>query len=384
MKILQVHSFLYPHVGGSETYVLELSKRLKKRGHEVLIVTSLLSGDQRNEVIEGVDVLRLPGMYLPKVPYFLFTPELFRILLSLSKRFEILHSHVRFFFSTNCVALLRRIRQQSRFVLTLHSTHPQPQLTFLKCFEKFYEKTVGRFTVNNADCVIALDENVKQHVLSYGALEERIVTIPNGVDTEIFAPVCVQRTGRPLKNEEKMSTFTVGYVGNLVKRKGVKYLIQGIHKLVPKYNFQLRIVGDGPLKMELQALCSELSLSEFVSFEGALDKKLIPDFLRSVDVLVLPSLSEGMPTVVLEAMACGKAAIATDVGATRTVIDSPDVGILVPPQDPLAIKEALEKLITDEEKKIRMGKNARKKILSNYSWDAIVPRIEQVYLKVRI
>jgi glycosyltransferase involved in cell wall biosynthesis len=179
-----------------------------------------------------------------------------------------------------------------------------------------------------------------------------------------------------------MPIFTVGYVGNLVHRKGVKYLIQGIHKLVPKYNLQLRVVGDGPLKMELQALRSELSLNKSVSFEGALDKKLIPDFLRSIDVLVLPSLSEGMPTVVLEAMACGKAVIATDVGATRTVIDSPDVGILVPPQDPLAIKEALEQLMTDEPLRMQMGKNARTKILSNYSWDVIVPMVEEVYLKV--
>jgi len=89
-----------------------------------------------------------------------------------------------------------------------------------------------------------------------------------------------------------------------------------------------------------------------------------------------------MPTVVLEAMACGKAVIATDVGATSTVIGSPDVGMLIPPQDPLAIKEALEKLLNDYEKKIQMGKNARKKILSNYLWDVIVPKIEEVYLKV--
>ena len=74
--------------------------------------------------------------------------------------------------------------------------------------------------------------------------------------------------------------------------------------------------------------------------------------------------------------------IATDVGATSTVIGSPDVGMLIPPQDPLAIKEALEKLLNDYEKKIRMGKNARKKILSNYLWDVIVPKIEEVYLKV--
>ncbi len=238
-------------------------------------------------------------------------------------------------------------------VITLQATHPHPKIAFLNRFVKPYDRTFGRFTVNSADVAIAFGENVKQYALSYGALPEKIINIPNGVDTEIFAP---------LTNPEKMSTFTVGYVGNLVHRKGVKFLIQGIHKLIPKYNLRLRIVGDGPLKTELQALCSELSINEYVSFLGALDKKLIPDFLRSIDVLVLPSLAEGMPTVVLEAMACGKAVIATDVGATGTVIDSPDVGILIPPQDTSAISQALEQLINDYEKKIRMGKNARKKI----------------------
>ena len=87
-------------------------------------------------------------------------------------------------------------------------------------------------------------------------------------------------------------------------------------------------------------------------------------------------------STLLEAMACGKAVIATDVGATSTVIDSPDVGMLIPPQDPLAISEALERLMTDEPLRMQMDKNARKKILSNYSWDVIVPQIEEVYLSV--
>ena len=373
MRILQVHSFLYPHVGGSETYVLELAKRLKKRGHQLLIVTSLLKGDQRNEVIEGVDVLRLPGIYFPSIPYFIFAPEFFDVLLRLSRHFDVIHSHVRFFFSTNCVALLRRIRKSCRFVITLQATHPHPKIAFLNRLVWPYDRTFGRFTVNSADVAIAFGENVKKYALSYGALPEKIITIPNGVDTEIFAPT---------PRQEKIPAFTAGYVGNLVHRKGIKFLLQAIHQLVPRHNLRLRIVGDGTLKTELQALCSELAISEYVFFLGALDKKLIPDFLNDVDVLVLPSLSEGMPTVVLEAMACGKAAIATDVGATRTVIDSPDVGILVPPQDTSAISQALERLMTDEPLRMRMGKNARKKILGNYSWDVIVPQIEEVYLKV--
>lgn len=157
MKILQVHSFFYPHIGGSEMYVLELSKRLVQHGHQVLVVTSKLPGTPEREYIEGIEVLRIDGHYFPKVPYFLFKPRLLKVLRHLAPQFDIIHSHVRFFLSTNCVALLRVICENARFVLTLHATHPKTQIAALRCFEGIYEHTVGRFTVGAADTVIALD-----------------------------------------------------------------------------------------------------------------------------------------------------------------------------------------------------------------------------------
>ena len=375
MKILQVHSFFYPHVGGSEIYVLELSKHLIQRGHQVLVVTSKLPGTQESESIEGVEVLRINGIYFPKVPYFLFKPKLLSVLMRLAPEFDLVHSHVRFFFSTNCVALVQKIRENTRFVLTLHATQPKTQVAALKHLEGIYEHTLGRFTVGAADAVIALDENVRNYAMTYGADGKKIAIIPNAVDVTRFST----RNGSCNKVN---ATFQIGYVGNLMYRKGIHDLIQAVAQLPPSIRFELKIVGAGPQRDTLQSLCSEYRIEQQVSFLGTLDKNDIPDFLNRLDVLVLPSLSEGMPTVILEAMATGVPVIATDVGAISTLIDSEDVGLLVPPQTPLAISQALTRLYFEKDTCREMAENARKRVEQHYSWQVVVSQIENVYEEV--
>ena len=372
MKILQVHSFFYPHVGGSETYVLELSKRLIQRGHQVVVVTSKLPGTLEHECIEGIKVIRIAGHYFPKVPYFLFSPRLLEVLMRLAPQFDLIHSHVRFFLSTNCVAFLRKIQKNLCFVLTLHATQPKTQIATLQRLENFYEHTLGRFTVSTADALIALDENVRDHAMRYGTCRKKIDLIPNGVDVERFEP----------KPDNPSFLFQIGYIGNLVYRKGVHDLIRAVSQLPRNLHFQLNIVGDGPQYHHLQSLCHQYRVEKSVSFLGALDKNAIPNLLHELDVLVLPSLSEGMPTVVLEAMASGVPVIATDVGATKTLINSEDVGILVPPQTPQAISQALSRFYFEKKTRQKVAENARKRVEQFYSWDVITDQIEAVYKEV--
>lgn len=376
MKILQVHSFFYPHVGGSETYVLELSKRLVQRGHQVVVVTSKLPGTSDREIIEGLEVIRVPGIYLPRVPYFLFSPRLLGVLMQLSPQFDLVHSHVRFFLSTNCVALLRRIGKVPPFVLTLHATHPKPQIAWLRHVEQLYERTVGRLTVQSADAVIALDVNVRDHAMRYGADAAQMVVIPNGVDVTRFS------NHRVVRHDTVSPVFRVGYIGRLISGKGVQDLIQAVSLLSSTPDLQLKIVGDGPDRNRLQTLCQQQGIDRYVSFLGALDKNRIPEFLHSLDALVLPSLAEGMPTVVLEAMAAGVPVVARAVGATPTLIDSEAVGLLVPPQAPSAIAQALERFRANPDVRRAIAMNARKRVERFYSWEVIASQIENVYRRV--
>jgi glycosyltransferase involved in cell wall biosynthesis len=159
-------------------------------------------------------------------------------------------------------------------------------------------------------------------------------------------------------------------------------LIQAVSLLPKTPAFQLKIVGDGPERDPLVNLCQQRGIAQQVSFLGALDKNQIPEFLHSIDVLVLPSLAEGMPTVVLEGMAAGVPVVATNVGATPTLIDSEGMGLLVPPQDPVAISQALERLRAHPDWCREIAANARKRVESLYSWEVIASQIEEVYRRV--
>ena len=208
--------------------------------------------------------------------------------------------------------------------------------------------------------------------MRYGADGRKIKLIPNAVDVTRFIP-------RTPEEDDAHAPFQIGYIGNLVYRKGVRDLIQAVAELPITLNFQLKIVGEGPERSSLQDLCREYRIEQYVSFLGALDKKEIPNSLHKLDVLVLPSLSEGMPTVVLEAMAAGIPVIATDVGATRTLINSEDLGILVPPQNPQSILQALSYLYSDKNTRQKIANSARKHIEQRYSWEVVASQIENVY-----
>ncbi|MBD3185010.1 glycosyltransferase [Candidatus Poribacteria bacterium] len=371
MKILQLATFFPPYIGGSENYVLELSKHLRHVGHQVLVVSSRLQNNQSYENIDGVDVVRIPGIHLAQIPYFIFSPELVFTLLRLSDKFDVIHTHVRFFLSTNVAAMMRKLRREIPLVTTLHATRPNIRYAFLRPLEKIYDSVIGKFTINCADHIIALDENVKVHARSFGVYSESFAIIPNGVDTERFNIL------------ERISPdpVLVGFIGNLTRRKGVEYLIEGFKIISKKYPVLLKIAGDGPEEEKLRKLCHDSGLKEQVIFLGAVNRENVPEFYKDVDILVVPSLSEGMPTVMLEGMACGKAVIVTDVGAVSTVLSSEKVGLMIPPKDPGSIARAMASLIEDEKLRVVMGNRARMHIENYFSWEKITTDIELVYQK---
>ena len=372
MKILQLASFFYPHIGGSENYVLELSRQLRRDGHEVLVMSSYLPGDQPHQRLDGVDVVRIPGIYLPEIPYFIFSPELIFSLLLLSTCFDVVHTHVRFFLSTNVASILKKLNHSFPLVITLHATYPSIRYSFLRPLKGIYDATMGRFTVNCADCVVALDENVRAHAISFGADPGKITIVPNGVDTASFS----------FWQRVSPDPVVVGFIGNLVKRKGVEYLMRGFEPIAREYGAILKIAGDGLEKGKLYKLRDELDLRGYVEFLGAIDREGVPAFFRGIDILVVPSLSDGMPTVMLEGMASGKAVIGTDVGAIPTVLNSERVGILVPPGDAGSITRAMAALIDDEGLRTSMGEAARTHIENSFSWERIAADIELLYQRV--
>jgi glycosyltransferase involved in cell wall biosynthesis len=196
------------------------------------------------------------------------------------------------------------------------------------------------FALKKCDGVIAVSFALRDKLIGIGVPQENILVIPNGVNRSIFKPInkdlCRSELG--LIKEEKIILF----VGNLVVIKGLDYLLEAFVDICCSLqNVKLIIIGDGKLKIYLQKKAKILGIGERVSFCGNKAHDTIPKWLNASDVFCLPSLNEGMPNVVLEALACGKSIVASHVGGVSEIVGNSERCILVPPANAKLLAAAL-------------------------------------------
>ncbi|MGB9885738.1 MAG: glycosyltransferase family 4 protein [Moorellales bacterium] len=181
----------------------------------------------------------------------------------------------------------------------------------------------------------------------------RALVIPNGVDVSRYEP----KKRRPDASIQPSGGVTLAFVGRLTKQKGLDLLLRALYYVaaeLPKVGFRLLLVGDGPDRPVLEALARDLGLADKICFLGFRDD--VPDILARSDIFVLPSRYEGMPYALLEAMAASLPVIATDVGENAALLEG--AGIVVPPEDVLALSQALKALILDPLLRSELGSKA--------------------------
>jgi len=189
-----------------------------------------------------------------------------------------------------------------------------------------------RWALNQADSVIAVSLPLKQKIVGMGIPQEKVFVISNGVDTKKFfarpKDVCREKLGL------SPSCRFILFVGNFSPVKGVLYLIKAFALLVNMPDLKLVLVGDGEERAVLMQLGRALGVGERVIFAGRKPHQDIPVWMSAADVFCLPSLNEGCPNVLLEAMACGTNVVACNVGGVPDIIDAVDKGWLARPKDP--------------------------------------------------
>lgn len=211
----------------------------------------------------------------------------------------------------------------------------------------------------------------------YGVPTMRLTVIYSGIETNGFrvangAAEAKRKLGLPA------SVRTVVAVGRLSPEKGHRVLIEAAEIVRRRQDIRYLLVGDGSLRGSLSGLVAERRLEEHVRFLGF--RNDIPEILSASDLLVLPSLSEGLPWVLLEAMAAGKPVIASDVGGVREVLVEGETGRLVPPGDPQALANVLEELLAagDEELQ-RLGEAGRQRVERSFSQRAMLQGVFACY-----
>jgi glycosyltransferase involved in cell wall biosynthesis len=175
-----------------------------------------------------------------------------------------------------------------------------------------------------------------------------------GVDTADFSP-------RPRRAPERLQLLSIG---RLVPAKGFHLLIEACQQL--RIMWELRIIGDGPLRAALGLHAERLGLGKQVELVGPAEETEVIRHLDSSDVLVVSSFNEGVPVVLMEAMSKELAVVATRISGIPELVEHEHTGLLVEPADPEALSQALSRLATDPELRSSLGRNARRKILAEF------------------
>jgi phosphatidylinositol alpha-mannosyltransferase len=365
VKIGLVSPYDYSHPGGVVNHISHLAHHFCQWGHKVKIIAPCLKDDD-HYFDENLKVVGRPfpipyGGSIARIPISPWLPVQIRKTLS-KENFDILHLHEPFA-PLLCVSALAQSNCTN--VGTFHACHNKSRSYYLSkpVIKKWMKKLHGKITVSKA----ALN-----YVNKYFPSEEYRI-IPNGIDIERFSP------DGPIKNFAN-GKLNILFVGRLEKRKGIGHLISACAILKKKLpNFRLIVVGPGTrLRPGYQEQAKELNLDDVVFTDFVPDFEL-PEYYRTADICCAPATGgESFGIVLLEAMACGKPVIASNIEGYATVLNHNEEGLLVPPGNEEALAEAILSLSENRSLREQMGAKGKVKA-KEYSWGNVAHQVIDFY-----
>ncbi|MCW4034432.1 MAG: glycosyltransferase family 4 protein, partial [Candidatus Bathyarchaeota archaeon] len=229
-----------------------------------------------------------------------------------------------------------------------------------------------------ANLVVTVSNYSAQKIVELYEVEEtKIRVVPNGVNIERFKPNQDCSNAKQLigVNDEQVVLF----VGNLIPRKGLHFLIEATKQVIKENkNTKFVVVGNGPLENSLASYAKELGVSDRFVFHKNVDDKTLPMVYNLADVFVMPSIQEGQGISMLEAQATAKPVVAFNVTAVNEAVKNNETGLLVKP-DSTELAQAVLKLLSDKQLREKMGKSGREFVSQNFSWDICAQKMLQVY-----
>ena len=364
MKILRVVSDLYPSVvGGIGIHAHQMSTSQARRGHEVTVLTLNQKDQAENELINGYRVKRFPSYFT--ICGNAFAPGLILEIMRRRRSVDIIHAHSHLFFSTN-VCAFARLLHSAPLIITNHGLISASAPAWLNTL---YKHTFSRATFHIADHIICYTDIEKKNIEKLGIDPKKISVIHNGVDTSLFTPGASEKT---------TCRKQILWVGRYVPGKGVGYLIEAFSRVREKIpGAHLVLVGEGPEKSAIEDMIKNLYLQSSVTLIDYLDNAELPGIYKNSDLFVLPSLMEGVPRTILEAMACGVPVVTTDLPHLVNIIDG--AGLVVPPKDPALLSDAILTILEDVPLAETMSQRGRNKIELEYSWENTVGKTLALY-----
>ncbi|MFH1519726.1 MAG: glycosyltransferase family 4 protein [Candidatus Omnitrophota bacterium] len=382
MKIVLVVHTAYPDfIGGREHHIHYLASELALTD-KVVVIAGGKSRKVQKRMIEGYELITLPMISIKVSSNPL---QIYRIIpkfLSYIKKEkpDVIHAFEYGSFSTD-IACFYAKKHKTPFLLTVYGY--QLNNVLLKSLKKIYDKIIGRFLYKTAHKIFFSSETQQNEILkiiNHKYVADKLILQENSIQIDKYKDIAVNK--ELLNRYRKANEIVLLTVVRLLPRKGIKHLIYALRKIKDIFNIHnLKLIIVGPDCGELASiknLVRTFDLESKVIFTGSVAPQRIKEFLGICDIFVLPSLYEGLPLALLEAMAVGKVVIFSDLACARKVIIDEESGLLVKPADADSLAEAIIKLFRDKEMRERLGLKA-KKIVSAFDSNIEAKNMRKYY-----
>ncbi len=364
LRILHVITGL--EIGGAERVLLETARYQQARGHEVAVCALRPEGPLAAAVRE------VCPLYTVDMGHRL-SPGVIWKLARLMRRghHDVVHSYL---YQANLVA-----RVAARLAgVPVNISSVRCSYTWLR----WPHFAVDRWTAHFADCITSVSEATRQFSIEREGLPTRkIVTLRNGIEVSRFDKITDRAATRAALRQSlgyAADALVVCMTGRLHAQKGHTFLFQAAERLKGRFpQLRLLIIGDGPQRAALEAETRARGLSGMVQFLGM--RKDVPELLAASDVFAFPSLYEGLPNAVLEAMAMSLPVVASTADGTVEVIESERDGLLVPTGDAAALEAALERVLGDAGLRGRLAQAGRQRVLADFTFEKMMHETEDLY-----
>jgi len=386
-KIKIVHIITRLDKGGSAETILQIASLLNHEKYEVFLFHGLSResnmGVMEQEAValdislaekKGVRVFSIPSLVRRlslKNDIFAFI-SIYRLIKRIKP--HIVHTH------TSKAGVLGRLAACfARVPIIVHTPHGHIFHSYYGCIMTktivFVERTLSLMT----DKITALTDRERDEHLEQGiASVEKYIIMHSGVMLQQIMNMNIDVETEKKKLNIPQSSNVIGVVGRLVPIKGHKYLVSAAKRIIKEFdNTVFVFVGDGYLEPRLKRQAESLGVSKNIIFAGW--RNDVIDVLDTFDILVLPSMNEGMGKVLIEGMALGKPIVASSVGGIIDLVKSGDNGILVPPKDSDELAEAILKLIRNKNLAQKLGESGKAKVYPKYDTSTMIGQIEGLY-----
>ena len=365
-----------------------LGSGLIKKGHEVTIITTGRKDGIESEKKDGISIFYLEG-----TPPDVYSKQFWT---ESAQKFEKLHKIKNFDIIVSesaggfgCLRYKIPKKYEIPFVLILHNAPLSvirttvtlglvDTLLAIKNQLIFYVKSLRNLHASS-DAIICVSDYLKKNLLSLPGIKnkDKVYVVYNGVDVDVFKP------WEKTKNlEEKWGVENgkiVLYVGRVAKEKGIQFAIQALPKVVKEIrNTKFVVVGEGNYVWNLKSLTKKMGVEKHVVFTGGVPHPELVNYYNIADVVILPSIRESLPFVLLEAMACRKPVVASRTGGIPEIVKNGENGYLVPVKNSKELAKKITCLLNRDELQNKFGENGRNRVLEKFTLEKMIDGTEQV------